>query len=73
MSNMADPFGIPEGMRWCGHCNGYGSSLKESAGRCSHCAGTGLVVDDAKAIANEPPDEPRKPVQNGSRGRPGAA
>jgi DnaJ-class molecular chaperone len=39
-----DPFGgVPHGMRWCPHCNGYGSSLKEDAERCPHCAGTGLV------------------------------
>jgi hypothetical protein len=30
-------------MKWCAHCNGYGSSLKEAAGRCMHCGGSGLV------------------------------
>jgi DnaJ-class molecular chaperone len=55
MNPMTDnTFGaVPEGMRWCSHCNGYGSSLKESSGRCSHCAGTGLVVDEATALAAE--------------------
>jgi DnaJ-class molecular chaperone len=28
----------------CPHCNGYGSSLKESADRCSQCGGSGVVV-----------------------------
>jgi len=27
----------------CPHCNGYGSSLKESAEDCSVCGGSGLV------------------------------
>jgi hypothetical protein len=27
--------GIPEGVKWCPHCNGYGSSLKEGPGRCN--------------------------------------
>ena len=30
------------GYRFCGHCNGYGSSLKESAPTCTKCKGTGL-------------------------------
>jgi DnaJ-class molecular chaperone len=34
---------IPEGMKWCPHCNGYGSSLKEASGRCTRCGGSGLV------------------------------
>jgi DnaJ-class molecular chaperone len=45
MSAMShDPFAqgaIPDGMRWCPHCNGYGSSLRENAERCTHCAGDG--------------------------------
>jgi len=28
----------------CSHCNGYGSSLKESADRCTKCGGSGLVT-----------------------------
>jgi rRNA maturation endonuclease Nob1 len=43
----ADMFGrIPEGMKWCRHCNGYGSSLKEESGRCTHCGGSGLLRAD---------------------------
>jgi DnaJ-class molecular chaperone len=50
-----DPFSaVPDGMRWCPHCNGYGSSLKEDAERCTRCAGTGLVVDQAAAPSSEP-------------------
>jgi DnaJ-class molecular chaperone len=37
---------VPEGMKWCPHCNGYGSSLKEPSGRCMHCGGSGLVWAD---------------------------
>jgi DnaJ-class molecular chaperone len=49
-----DPFGaVAQGMRWCPHCNGCGSSLKEDAERCTHCAGTGLVVDRAAALSAE--------------------
>jgi hypothetical protein len=49
-----DPFGaVPEGMRWCPHGNGYGPSLKEDAERCTHCAGTGLVVEQADALSAE--------------------
>jgi DnaJ-class molecular chaperone len=49
-----DPFSaVPKGMRWCPHCNGYGSSLKEDAERCTHCGGTGLVVDEAAALSAE--------------------
>jgi hypothetical protein len=28
---------------WCSHCNGYGSSLKDDADRCSRCGGTGIA------------------------------
>ena len=31
------------GLKECKHCNGYGSSLKEEADRCTVCGGTGLV------------------------------
>jgi hypothetical protein len=37
---------IPEGMKWCPHCSGYGSSLKGAAGRCTRCGGCGLVGAD---------------------------
>jgi DnaJ-class molecular chaperone len=48
MTDMrADQSGrIPEGMKWCSHCNGYGSSLKEGPGRCTRCGGSGLVWTD---------------------------
>jgi hypothetical protein len=56
-----DRFGrIPEGMKWCPRCNGYGSSLKEESGRCTHCGGSGLVwVDRDRPVAGrngEPPE-----------------
>jgi hypothetical protein len=48
------PFGaVPQGMRWCPHCNGYRSLPKEAAQRYAHCAGTGLVVDEAAALSDE--------------------
>lgn len=31
------------GLVECPHCNGYGSSLKEEADRCTVCGGTGLL------------------------------
>jgi DnaJ-class molecular chaperone len=40
-------------MRWCPDCDGYGLSLKEDAERCTHCAGTSLVVDEAAALSAE--------------------
>jgi hypothetical protein len=39
---------ITEGVKWCPHCNGYGSSLQEASGRCTHCGGCGLVGATAK-------------------------
>jgi DnaJ-class molecular chaperone len=55
MSPMShDPFGaVLQGMRWCPDCNGDGSSLREDAERCTHCAGTGLPVDEAAALSAE--------------------
>ncbi len=38
--------GIPDGYRWCDHCNGYGSSLKDANARCPRCGETGLVAAD---------------------------
>ena len=38
---LADP--ISYGFKECPHCNGYGSSLKEEADRCTKCNGLGLV------------------------------
>lgn len=45
MDDDAPTFGgmLPKGMTWCPNCNGYGSSLSEGSGRCSQCAGTGLI------------------------------
>jgi hypothetical protein len=65
MNHMtADQFGlIPEGMKWCPHCNGYGSSLKEASGRCTHCGGSGLVSREREgpvAPGNGEPGPPRK-------------
>ena len=34
------------GMKECGWCNGYGSSLKEKDDKCSKCGGSGLVKKD---------------------------
>ena len=31
------------GLVQCDHCNGYGSSLKESNDTCTKCGGSGLV------------------------------
>jgi len=38
-------FGMPEGMKECDHCNGYGSSLKDPLGVdvCTKCKGKGIV------------------------------
>lgn len=44
---------VPEGMRWCPHCNGYGSSLKEGAERCSRRDGSGLVAAAAQPAPKE--------------------
>jgi len=56
---MADRFDImldPEkhGYRQCPHCNGYGSSLKDSDGvdTCTRCGGWGLIKEEK---ANENP------------------
>jgi len=38
---MTDP--EKYGFTQCGHCNGYGSSLKEDSDRCTQCEGLGLV------------------------------
>jgi hypothetical protein len=45
---------VLEGTRWCPHCHGYRSSLKEASGRCTRCGGTGLVpvADPAEQHGN---------------------
>jgi DnaJ-class molecular chaperone len=37
------------GLEECPHCNGYGSSLKESADRCTVCGGDGLLTKEELA------------------------
>jgi len=39
------------GYEYCGHCNGYGSSLKEEDPTCTKCKGTGLkkTLDNSTA------------------------
>jgi hypothetical protein len=75
MNNVtADQFGrIPEGMKWCPHCNGYGSSLKEESGRCTHCGGSGLVWADRDrrsraATASRPHGTSERPAGDATAG-----
>ena len=42
------------GYEECPHCNGYGSSLKEEADRCTKCGGSGVV---------KKPETPNKEVK----------
>lgn len=38
--------GLRDGtLRECPHCNGYGSSLLESAPTCTRCSGTGVITN----------------------------
>lgn len=46
---------IPDGYRWCEHCNGYGSSLADDNERCARCNGTGLVASDRREQAATAP------------------
>ncbi len=46
---------VPEGYKWCEHCNGYGSSLKDGNDRCAKCNGTGLVAADRSGEAAATP------------------
>jgi DnaJ-class molecular chaperone len=51
-SYTADQVINPEkyGLVICLHCNGYGSSLKESSDRCTKCEGSGVMTAaEAKA------------------------
>ena len=48
--NILDYIRNPERYKECGHCNGYGSSLKESGSTCSVCGGSGCTVDVEKGI-----------------------
>ena len=38
------------GLKQCGHCNGYGSSLKDPPGvnTCTKCGGGGLIKKEEK-------------------------
>jgi hypothetical protein len=60
MNHMtADQFGrIPEGTKWCPHCSGYGSSLKEASGRCTRCGDTAVVWADHKTPLESRDGEP---------------
>ncbi len=53
--NEANYGEIPEGYKWCEHCNGYGSSLKDDNHRCAKCNGTGLVATDRSEEATAAP------------------
>jgi DnaJ-class molecular chaperone len=46
------------GLQECSHCNGYGSSLKEEAERCTVCGGMGLIRKK-----EEPAKNPTRKVQ----------
>jgi DnaJ-class molecular chaperone len=53
---MTLPFDVvmnPEenGYEVCAHCNGYGSSLKEEARRCTRCDGHGVVPAEGEEAA----------------------
>lgn len=41
--------GLPPDLQpiYCGHCNGYGSSLYEAADRCTSCDGNGLAPGES--------------------------
>jgi hypothetical protein len=63
---MGDAYSnVPAGTRWCPHCNGYGSSLKEASGRCSRCGRTGRV---AVADPEEQEQNGDEPAGSGTRG-----
>jgi hypothetical protein len=52
---MSDSYSMgPAGTRWCPHCSGCGSPLKEVGERCSPCGGTGLsaVADPEERLGN---------------------
>ena len=49
---------IPEGAKWCPHCSGYGSPLKEAVGRCTRCGGCVLVGADRERLVAGRDGEP---------------
>jgi len=40
------------GLEECKHCNGWGTSLKEGAARCTQCGGSGLVAAQKREVSN---------------------
>lgn len=48
--SMMDIMFEPEkyGYKVCGHCNGYGSSLKEESDKCTKCGGRGIIKKEEK-------------------------
>jgi hypothetical protein len=51
-----------QGLMECTHCNGYGSSLKEEAERCTECDGTGIVAASLESTPPEP-EQPAAPAR----------
>ena len=54
MSWIEDMFSPDFDEKWeqCSHCNGYGSSLKESSAKCTRCGGSGLIKREGGDEAN---------------------
>jgi DnaJ-class molecular chaperone len=44
IENAMEGCGFVPQIQECDQCNGYGSSLKEEADKCTKCKGTGLIV-----------------------------
>jgi hypothetical protein len=59
-------------MKWCPHCNGYGSSLKEHSGRCTHCGGAGSSGSTASGPLPAETAGRRAALENGPEGTEGA-
>jgi len=45
------------GLVQCDHCNGYGSSFKESSDKCTKCDGSGLVKKKNSKLLKEKDDK----------------
>ena len=67
MGSSDDLGQVPEGYKWCDHCKGYGSSLKDANDRCARCNGSGLVAADRSGEAAAAPtngtDKKRRPTR----------